>query len=525
METIFQIKKKLADLRKRDFPKLKIGILRNCTVEPLLYLESAVMDVGFIPEIVEGHFNNMLIDANTYDDLLKCDIILVYCNLKYLDVTDKNENEIEDYITSLLFALNKVKGIVLFHGFESNCYPTVSLNINDIADLLNNLIKGNIKDSNIYFVDNDLVLKRLGYEDYFSNDMYSIPYSNKAMYYLFREDAKYIRALKGKTKKCIALDCDNTLWQGIIGEDGLDGIKINKAFQKELVNLYNRGVVLTLVSKNNEADVWEVFDKHPDMILKREHILYAKINWENKETNIRNLAKTINIGLDSFVFIDDSSFEIQLISTNIPEVTCIQVDDDLVKFPFLQDSGLFEVLKVTSEDLKRNQMYKEDIKRQEIKDSTTNIDDYLKKLNIKVKLYLATKSDLIIERVSQLTQRTNQFNLTTVRFSKDELLSLLPTHDIIYVSVSDNIGDYGITGVVIIKKIEKSVEIINLLLSCRILGRGVEDIIMKEILEVYNGFEITCKYIPSKKNAMVSNFYDKYFKLEKVENETKFYRN
>ena len=271
------------------------------------------------------------------------------------------------------------------------------------------------------------------------------------------ELVKVARALKGKSKKCLILDCDNTLWGGVIGEEGLHGIKLDRhsypgnifyEFQKSIQRLHERGVLIAICSKNNDQDVWDVLEGHPDCLLKREHLSAWRVNWSDKASNIRSLAAELNLGLDSFVFVDDNPVECGLIREMLPEVTVLQVPEKLYTYPpLLNQDGLFDTLTLSSEDRQRSQMYRNEANRKCEQAKFETLDQYLASLSLSIAVHRVKDDE--VARVAQLTQKTNQFNLTTRRYSEAKIAALNSNPDwaIIRLLVRDKFGDSGLTGV------------------------------------------------------------------------------
>lgn len=321
-----------------------------------------------------------------------------------------------------------------------------------------------------------------------------------------------------KRKKCIVLDLDNTLWGGVLGEDGISGIKIGgdypgKAFaffQKSLLQLSKAGVILTVCSKNNEADVLEVWAKNPFMVLKKEHFAAYRINWTDKATNIRELAEELNIGLDSFVFVDDNPTERELIKQMLPMVSVPDFPAQPYELPlFLKQlvNDYFKVYSITDEDKKKTEQYKANAQRAQAQRSFVDFDSFLESLNIQITIEAANEFN--IPRIAQMTQKTNQFNLTIKRYTDADVRSFVQGGWKIWcISVADKFGDNGITGCIMIN----SDTIDTFLLSCRILGKGIEKAFLKQILlELRNQglTEIKASYLPTAKNAQVKDFYEK----------------
>lgn len=325
--------------------------------------------------------------------------------------------------------------------------------------------------------------------------------------------ARKIYCLKNAPHKVIVLDCDNTLWKGIVGEDGVTGIEISghwRALQEFMVAQQKAGMIICLCSKNNEADVVEVFEKRPEMPLKRDHIVTWRINWLPKSENIKSLATELNLGLDSFIFIDDNPVECAQVQGSCPEVLTLQlpVDGDITKF--LNHVWAFDRIKVTEEDQQRTALYKQNIERDRFQKEALTIEDFLAGLGLKVEIKEVSQSN--VARVSQLTQRTNQFNFTTIRRSESEIQQLSQSGlECRVVEVSDRFGDYGLVGVIIFGSTEDTINIDTFLLSCRVLGRGVEHGMLThlgEIAKERGRSRVEAVYIPTKKNQPALNFLD-----------------
>lgn len=338
---------------------------------------------------------------------------------------------------------------------------------------------------------------------------------------LAKEYMRYILPLTFRTKKCLVLDLDNTLWGGIAGEDGISGIKLDITdsgrsfydFQKEILNLYYKGVILAINSKNNIEDVTKIFEEHPHMVLKKKYFSAMKINWQDKAKNMTEIAEELNIGTDSIVFFDDSIVERELVKSLLPEITVVDVPADTSKYAeTLRNMIEFEQMRLTDEDLNRNAMYESNKKRDESQKKFNNVDDYLKSLQTKV--ILDCSNDFNIPRIAQLTQKTNQFNMTTKRYTLQDITSMHQAADSIVVScqVTDIYGDNGITGVCIIKLEGDSAFIDTFLLSCRVLGRNVEYALLNEIvsmLRVKGVKNVYAQYKKTEKNKANADFYSK----------------
>lgn len=327
-----------------------------------------------------------------------------------------------------------------------------------------------------------------------------------------------MQGLALKRKKCLVLDLDNTLWGGILGEDGIEGIKIGgdypgKAFvwwQNALLELSKTGVILTVCSKNNEEDVKELWAKNPFLLLTEQNFATWRINWQDKVTNIQEIAKELNIGLDSLVFVDDNPTERELVRQLLPMV-------EVPEFP-VQPYGLpaffnrlvedfFQAYSTTTEDIDKTAQYKANAQRLRQQADYADFDDYLKSLDINISVDAV--NDFNLPRIAQMTQKTNQFNLTTRRYTEADILKRLNEGWKIWcMSVSDKFGDNGITGCIMVD----GYMIDTLLLSCRILGKKIEFEFVKVVLALLkdSGLDyVEAAYIPTAKNSQVADFYDR----------------
>lgn len=318
-----------------------------------------------------------------------------------------------------------------------------------------------------------------------SDEIGHMPFTQEYYAVLSTFLARKISAYKGPSYKVLALDCDNTLWKGVCGEVGALHVTIDDNYtylQEFLLKKYNEGFLLALCSKNNEDDVWEVFDRHPKMKIKREHIAAHRINWQSKSDNLVGISKELNLGLDSFIFLDDSEFEVEQISLIRPEVLSIALPEDPTGFfSFLNHIWAFDHFQVTKEDGQRNNMYKAEKHRQEEQVNYASLDDFLQTLNLQVTPGSLQEKDL--ERAVQLTQRTNQFNLNGIRKTREELANAIRQQNTLnrIIGAKDRFGDYGIIGLLLAKEIQGTLVLESFLLSCRVLGRNVEDFVLSEL--------------------------------------------
>ncbi|MDF9787832.1 HAD-IIIC family phosphatase [Polynucleobacter sphagniphilus] len=540
----------LDDLPDASLERIRVSIARNFTVEPLIpILKGEFARCGFLADIYLGDFDvvaseilnknsglyshnpQILLIANWLEGISKV-LTTEYLSSSAEDV-DREINRVVDEIEGFIstFRANS-NAPVLINNFPLIDLPTLGilnaqLESGHTAAILklNKELLNRLKIiPDVFIVDYFSIFAKVGTNQGYDERYWHIaraPLKREMLLALGLEYVKYVRALKGKGKKCLVLDCDNTLWGGVIGEDGIDGIKLGtshpgsgfSAFQTEIVNLYNRGVLLALCSKNNEEDVLEVLDKHPDMILRRDHIAAWQINWDDKASNLSRLAEKLNIGIDSFVFVDDNAFECEWVESQLPQVAVVHLKGDSSSFKRqITDNGFFDTLSFTEEDKKRSEMYISAAKSEELKNNSGSYDEYLR--NLKLCAEIGAPSDATIPRFSQLTQKTNQFNLTTIRYSEGDISRMLAdsSYGVYYLKLQDRFTDLGLIGVAITKADQDVCNIDTFALSCRALGRGVEDAFIAHILgqAKLKGFKkVAGVYIPTKKNAQVADFYGK----------------
>jgi FkbH-like protein len=335
--------------------------------------------------------------------------------------------------------------------------------------------------------------------------------------------ARLLAAKQGRSAKCLVLDLDNTLWGGVVGDDGLEGLVIGQgsalgeafvAFQEYARELSRRGVILAVCSKNDEANAVEPFEKHPEMVLKRHDIASFVANWNDKASNLRAIAEELNIGIDSLVFVDDNPFERSLVRRELPMVAVPEVGEDPATFAqTLADAGYFEGLAVTEEDRARTNQYQGNRQRERLKASATDLDSYLHSLEME--LIWRRFDKLGLQRTVQLINKTNQFNLTTRRYTEEDVLAIMADERAfgLQLRLVDRFGDNGIIAIVI-GKMDGAEDLVidTWLMSCRVLGRQVEPTTLNLIADAAKRLgarRLIGEYIPTKKNGMVKDHYQK----------------
>ncbi|MEU9014937.1 HAD-IIIC family phosphatase [Streptomyces sp. NPDC048479] len=334
-----------------------------------------------------------------------------------------------------------------------------------------------------------------------------------------REVGHLVLGRLGRTRKCLVLDLDGTLWGGVLGEEGPDGIELGAGFrgeaflefQRVLAQLGSQGVLLAVSSKNDAGAVREVLRDHPSMLLREDDFVCVNANWSAKHDNLRDISERLGLGLDSFVFVDDTLFECGLVREQLPEVAVVHVDQEPALHPSaLLADGWFDLPQLTEEDRERTGRYRTEARRQEFREDIGSYQDYLDGLGIEVTVRPADPSEA--PRVSQLTLRTNQFHLATARMQVPQVLQWagLPGHSALVVSARDRFGDHGLVGAVFLRRDAEQLRIDNFVLSCRVFSRGIESGCLSAVLDharATGARATTGRYLPTSRNAAFSSFY------------------
>jgi len=548
--TFLEVKKRLNENKLTNLPKVSISILRNITVDQVEdYIEYYGLQSGLDIECKFGEFDNIFQDIIALDSELvnqDSDVILVfyhlemiYKQLSYLypsftisERKSATENIIK-FVEDCLFEIrNRSNAVVLWPSLELYVVSPLGIfdnhynnGLNDfILDINRKLSSVFSKFSDCFLICSQSLVSRIGYKDFYDQERRisaASPYSLAALREYALESVKYIRALKGLSKKVIVCDCDNTIWGGVVGEDGVQNLQIGSGalggifveFQHMLRTLSKNGIVLALCSKNNEEDVWEVFERHHGMVLQKNDIAAYRINWKNKIENIKSIAEELNLGLDSFVFIDDSDFECQLVRDKLSNVTVIHMTKNPIEvINTITENGFFDRYSLTNEDALRTKMYISDSLRRKSTSNVVDISSYIQSLEVNVQVSYCNNSE--ITRVSQLTQKTNQFNLTGKRYTEQNIKEMYQSSNfrIFTLDYDDKFGSLGLVGVAIVE-IDRvcSLPVIDtFLMSCRALGRNVEHVFLDMICQkIYDMGYLSIKgiHIPTKKNKQTEDFY------------------
>jgi FkbH-like protein len=550
---VYKLIQKL-DLDALEVPnekRIRVALLSSFTIDPLaIYVDVKSRLAHLHPEIYVAPFNQYqqeILDKNSRLYAFKPDVIILAVQAdvlvnenfisEYVKLSDVEQPQIEilNRFQALLSTLtSRTDALVLVNNFMVPSFTPFGI-LDNKADsgfrsffnkLNEKLSETYRKSRQVYVVDLEAVAGKHGKSRCVEPKLYyrgSFGFSESFLPVVAEEYMGYIKALKNLTRKCIVLDLDNVMWGGIIGEDGVEGIQLGndspgnayKDFQRVLLSYHNRGVLLAVNSKNNPEDALKAIRKHPHMLLREKNFAATRINWQNKVQNMTELAKEINIGLDSMVFIDDNPREREQMKQALPQVLVL----DMPPSPFLYRQTLenlndFNILTLTEEDKKRGEMYSARKRREELRESISSVEEFLKSLEMKVVIKHADYYSL--PRIARLVNKTNQFNLTTRRYTDAEVRKMKETKyefEVYSLQVSDKFGDEGIVGVAIIRK-EPTVWIVDsFLLSCRVIGRKVETALLARIVADAKEQKVSAiigEHVPTLKNAPVENFYSSH---------------
>lgn len=555
-EKIGHLLRKFNSRNLQKFQELKVGVLSNFNADEIsTYLRFESFKNNIFPSFYLSSFNQYVYELINRDsqlyhfnpDITVCLLDEEFIFTEVSSIIDVQK--IEETINSKLSELENLIQTFIQHNnglFILNTIPLNKLTHQVIIDyrtkgelsrlwrqfnskllsLMNQYEQLIVIDVDLLYQDSNVFLRneKLNYYG-------SMSFSQELLSSIAEEINKVSRTTLGLQKKCLVLDLDNTLWGGIIGDAGLQGIKLGPdsklgniylKFQKIIQTLGNQGVLLTINSKNEWANAQEVFSKHPYTVLKEEDFVKVCANWDPKHENIKDIQSELNIGMNSLVFVDDSSFEREMVNTYLPEVEVSEMPEDPSYYMSeVLHKGWFNTISLTQEDHTRKEKYKQIVKRETLKKSSHSIEDYLHALDIKVDI--VNPSIFTIPRLTQLTQRTNQFNMTTKRLKEAELKVMInnPKMIVFGFSVIDKFGDNGIVGSVFIEEINndgnKIWNIENFIMSCRVFSRGIETAVLNYVIkkaQKYQVKKIVGYYVPSKKNHIVKNFYIEHgFKL------------
>ena len=527
--------------------RARVAVLRSFTVEPLVPLLRAMGFVGGIDLTVQvGDFNTYaqeILDPQSGLYRFEPDIVILAVQTAdiapglwegFADLDTSGVNaQVEQTIGTLRHLVqtlrSRSKAQLLIHTLQTPPEPAGGVldaqsETGQVAAIerINQGI-GQIarEQNNVYVLDIDAVIARRGWDQWYDPRKHltvGMPIAANELIHLARAWLRYLHPMTGKVCKVLAVDLDNTLWGGVIGEDGMEGIKLGPGYpgaayrnlQRVMLDLYRRGILLAVCSKNNPPEAMEAIEKHPGMLLRPEHFAALRINWQDKGANLRELAKELNLGIDAIAFIDDNPVEREWVRAQVSEVTIIDLPHDPMGFAdALRQAAVFERLRLSEEDRSRSQYYAQDRMRAELQQTTGSLEDFYRSLAMVVDIEPVTRSNL--PRAAQLTQKTNQFNMTTHRYTEEQIGAMTPPAWRTYmIRVTDRFGDNGLVGLALVKIDNGACVIDTFLLSCRVIGRTVETAFLATIAKdavAAGATKMIGEFVPTKKNAPAKDFY------------------
>jgi FkbH-like protein len=528
--------------------RCRVAFLRSFTVEPVLpLLGAAAMLRGVEVTAHVGDFNtyaqDLLVPGGALDRF-EPDVVVLAVQTRDLlpelwnsggtlapaDAAQAVSRTLDDLRAWLTAFRARSAAHVVVHNFELPAEPDAGIldaqspdgQSHAIQDL-NRRLAGLAADlTGVSVLDYDGLVARVGRSRWHDERKWltaRMPIAAAGLWPMAAEYLRFVVALRGRLAKALVCDLDNTLWGGVLGEDGLEGLKLDGeypgaaylALQRAILALHARGVILALASKNDRADALDAIARHPGMLLRPEHFSAVRIGWNDKAQSLREIAAELNIGVDALAFLDDNPAERSLVRRELPEVTVIELPADPMEYArTLRAYPVFERVTVSREDRARGRMYAEERERTELRSSATSVEDFYRSLRMEVDMRPATPAS--VARVAQLTQKTNQFNVTTRRYSDAEVAAMLadPAAGVWQLSVRDRFGDSGLVGVAITRDAGGGCEIDTLLMSCRVIGRTVETAMVAWLAEEARrrgARSLRGWFLPTKKNEPASRFY------------------
>jgi FkbH-like protein len=546
MRTFAELKKNL----KKDFTGLtpvKLALLGDSATQLLgVALRGAAYEAGIDLQVWEADFNQ--VERQVFDEgseLYSFNpeiVVLFQSSHKLLATYNKSKPAAYESLAAnrmeLLSAIyqqlsSRLHAKVIYYNyteindavFGSFANKTAASFLFQLRKLNYELMQFALPHPDFFICDISSVQNRVGKNNFFQSSIYintEMVLSLDAVPEVAVKTTDLIKTMYGRLNKCLVLDLDNTLWGGIIGDDGVENIQIGSLgigkafteFQYWIKKLKNRGIILAVCSKNTESVAKEPFEKHPDMVLRLEDIAVFVANWETKVDNIRHIQGILNIGFDSMVFLDDNPFERNMVRENIPGITVPQLPEDPAEYlEYLYGLNLFETISFSGEDAERTKQYQVEAQRTALHKSFTNEDDFLKSLQMCS--VIEPFNQFNTPRVAQLSQRSNQFNLRTVRYIETDITAIAGDENYapFTFTLEDKFGDHGLICIIILKKEGAATLFIETwLMSCRVLKRDMENFTLNSIVQYarQQGFKyLKGEYIPTAKNEMVKDHYKK----------------
>jgi FkbH-like protein len=526
----------------------RLAILRSFTVEPIVpLLRAAAFCAGIDLKIHVSDFNahvQAIMDAGSTLYSFAPDAVVLAVQTRdiapdlwnnFTSLTteqirasiDRIASEFRSWIHAFR---EKSSAHLIVHNLETPAFPVAGVldaqsnsgQCTAISEINRSLAAFASEQTGVYVLDYDGLIARYGRASWHDERKWltvRLPISASHLNHMVTEWMRFLHPLTGKIAKVLVIDLDNTLWGGVIGEDGLTGIKLGTEYpgaayqgvQRVLLDLHRRGILLAVCSKNNRDDALDAIENHPGMLLKPAHFAAMRINWTDKSQNLREIANDLNIGIDSLAFLDDNPIERQQVRLALPEVFVIDLPADAMEFAnFIRKFPAFERLKLSKEDQQRGAMYHAQREREQLEQTITSREDFYRSLQQEAEISPLTKANQ--SRIAQLTNKTNQFNLTTRRYSEQQISELVsqPGWNCYSIRVHDRFGDNGLVGVAITKQNGITAEIDTFLLSCRVIGRTVETAFLSFLADharSKGAKRLQGWFLPTKKNAPARDFY------------------
>jgi FkbH-like protein len=531
----------------RPLSAFRLAVLGTGTIDLILpALIASAARHGVALDCVTGGYDQALQEATSADSQIyakKLDGVLVALDYRSLplkaalgqkDAADAMIGECAQLIEMICAGVAQHSGALCIvqtiakpaEGLFGSLDRAISGTLTSMVNALNQRIVDIVARTGNVLLDLDGLADMVGLAEWHSPaewNLAKLPFSNAYVPLYADHVARLLGSLRGKARKCLILDLDNTVWGGVIGDDGLEGIKCAQGdatgeahleLQRTALHLRDRGIVLAVSSKNTDEIARKPFREHPEMLLREEHILVFQANWNDKATNIRAIAEELNLGLDAMVFVDDNPFERNLVREMLPDVAVPEMPEDPAFYArTLMAAGYFEATSFSDEDRNRSKSYEDNARRVTLQRQSGGLADYLQSLNMKITF--APFNAVGRSRISQLINKSNQFNLTTRRYTEAEVGALEADKDVftLQVRLEDKFGDNGMISVVICRRTDDDAwDIDTWLMSCRVLGRQVETMVLRELLLQARPLGIkrlTGSWLPTEKNGLVRDHYAK----------------
>jgi len=537
-----QVREKLA------LPKFKLAILRSFTVDPIVpLLRAEALSYGIDVSVHVGDFNayaQEILDRNSGLYRFEPDAVALavraaeiapdlwshFAELSAETANQAAERVVRSFEQWIAAFRARSSAALVIHNLELPSMPNLGVLDGQLENGQSDLFRQINREvtriaaayRGVYVLDYAALVARHGSERWHDErkwQMARLPIAADHLLSMAREWMRFVVPLSGHIAKALVVDLDNTLWGGVIGEDGMTGIKVGaeypgaayQALQRALLDLSRKGILLAVCSKNNLDDAMEALDQHPGMLIRSKDFAALRINWTDKAQNLREIAEELNIGIDSLAFVDDNRFEREQVRAALREVNVIDLPHDPMGYAAaIRNCPLFERLSLSAEDRQRTTMYAEQRQRTGAEQNFQSKEDFFRFLEQEVEI--APVSDATLARVAQLTQKTNQFNMTTRRYTEQQIadMSSAPEWEILSIKVKDRFGDHGLVGVAIAHQQGERCEVDTFLMSCRVIGRTIETAFLAAVGEraaARGCKQLVGRFVPTKKNAPARDFY------------------